>query len=78
MTATFSATSAAPRTSPPGMDHPADSRPDACACHALIAAFESVPGLRRKREASDEVIVECLDAASSETEPATMVQRIPV
>jgi hypothetical protein len=59
-------------------DGPSDKRTGSCDCHAAIAAFESVPGPRRKRAASDEDIVECLDPGNPETQPATMVQRTPV
>ncbi|AOB29676.1 hypothetical protein AKI39_01760 [Bordetella sp. H567] len=62
--------------------HPADGRAETlaepCDCHAAIVAFESVPGPRRKRAASDDDVIECLDAPDPETGPATIVQRIPV
>lgn len=78
MTAIPSAASPHLGTPPP----PADDRPatqtGSCGCDRVIAAFESAAGPRRKRGATDDDIVECLDPATPETEPATMVQHIPV
>ncbi|HTK02023.1 MAG TPA: hypothetical protein VL522_20515 [Bordetella sp.] len=49
-----------------------------CACNGIVAAFESVQEPRRRRAASGDDIIECIDTGDSEQEPATMVQRTAV
>jgi hypothetical protein len=49
-----------------------------CACNSMAAAFESVQGPRRRRAASGDDMIECIDTRDSGQEPATMVQRTTV
>jgi hypothetical protein len=60
----------------------APARPcaDSCTRNEMASAFESVPGPRRKRGATSEsdIRFDCMDAADTRKEPATVVQRIRV
>ncbi|CAM3682102.1 hypothetical protein BOSP111201_20010 [Bordetella sputigena] len=61
-------------------DHAAHAQAPPCAASEMASAFESAPGPRRKRGASDESAIhfDCVDPADTWNEPATVVQRIPV
>jgi hypothetical protein len=84
MSTTVTAASHSLRTIPAFADDPFRTRGGDgglsadCACNGMAAAFESVQGPRRKRAASGDDTIECIDARDSEQEPATMVQRTAV